>query len=60
MIRGGNSTVPTADTLAQIKAVHSGTTSLEIADAGHAPARVADDQIEAIRDWLGSAGQGDR
>ncbi len=54
VLRGGASQVLTAETQERMQASHPGTRAILVPEAGHAPALVAEDQVRAIRDWLGS------
>jgi pimeloyl-ACP methyl ester carboxylesterase len=51
ILRGVTSDILPADVAAEM-ARKPGTRLIEIADAGHAPALMAQDQISAIRDFL--------
>lgn len=53
VLRGAESTLLTAGTVAEMQRRRPATRVQTIAGAGHAPALMADDQIETIAGWLG-------
>jgi pimeloyl-ACP methyl ester carboxylesterase len=52
VLRGAQSDLLLAGTLQQMLATRPGTQSVEFADAGHAPALMAQEQIDAVRAFL--------
>lgn len=52
VIRGAHSDLLSADTLARMQATGPGCTVLEVPDAGHAPALMAPEHVEAIAAFL--------
>jgi pimeloyl-ACP methyl ester carboxylesterase len=52
ILRGGRSDLLLADTAAEMVRRKSGTTLVEFAECGHAPALTNAEQIGVIRDWL--------
>ena len=52
VIRGADSDLLLAETVAQMKAGRSNVTSLEVPNTGHAPALMDDAQVAAVRDFL--------
>ena len=54
VIRGANSDLLLADTVAEMRRRGPQTDIVELPGVGHAPALMSNDQIEIVRDWLNS------
>ena len=54
VVRGGQSDLLSADTVVRMRESHPHrrVDELLVADAGHAPALMADDQVAAVADWI--------
>lgn len=52
VLRGANSDMLLAETIAEMKNRGPGADVVEFSDVGHAPALMAEDQIAAVKEWL--------